>query len=154
MSNYRIQNGDVVLICDGEKALFLRNDGDATHPVLDVFREIEQDNPPAGVQAANEPGRFNDGGANGAQRSAVEDTDWHELGKERFAKDIADKLYKMAHRGDYKRIIIAASPNTLGDMRKEFHKEVESKIVAQIDKDLTNHPVDEIEKILKSDADG
>lgn len=150
MSDFRIQHGDVVLIADGEKALFLRNEGDATYPNLDVFREEHQDNPPNRDQAANRRGRMNDGGAGGAQRSAVEDTDWHRLGEERFAKEIADRLYKMAHGGKFERLIVAAPPRVLGEMRKEYHKEVSDRIVGEVDKELVNHPIDEIEKILQS----
>ncbi len=150
MSEFRMKHGDIVLIADGEKALFLRNEGDATYPNLDVFREMEHENPPNREQAANRRGRMNDDGAGGAQRSAVEDTDWHRLGKERFARSIADKLYEMAHKGRIDRLIVAAPPQVLGDMRKEYHKEVSDRIVGEVDKELTNHPIYEIEKILTS----
>ncbi|MCP1198868.1 host attachment family protein [Notoacmeibacter sp. MSK16QG-6] len=149
MTKFRMKHGDIVVIADGEKALFLRNEGDATYPNLDVFREMEQDNPPNREQAANRRGRMNDSGANGAQRSAVDDTDWHRLGKERFAREIADRLYKMAHKGKIDRLIVAAPPQVLGDMRKEYHKEVSDLIVGEVDKELANHPIHEIEAILQ-----
>ena len=150
MADFQIKHGDIVLIADGEKALFLRNEGDAEYPNLDVFREEHHENPPNREQAANRRGRMNDGGAGGAQRSAVEDTDWHRLGQERFARDLADKLYKMAHSGRIDRLIVAAPPRILGDLRKEYHKEVSDKIAGEVDKELANHPIDEIEKILTS----
>ena len=37
---------------------------------------------------------------------------------------------------------------TLGDLRKAFHKEVTSRIVAEVDKTLTGHPPGKIEKVL------
>jgi len=138
-----------ILIADGEKALFLRNEGDAEYPVFQVERIEEQDNPPARDQAANRPGRFHDGPS--VQRSAVQDTDWHLLEKERFAHDMAGILYRMAHRGRFDRLILAASPRVLGELRHDLHQEVTSRIVGEIPKTLTNHPVDEIETRVKAD---
>ncbi|NNE53171.1 MAG: host attachment protein, partial [Sulfitobacter sp.] len=109
----KLNNGTWVLIADGEKALFLQNKTDGDDPFLDVFREEEQENPANRDQAANRPGRFNDGP--GVQRSAVDDTDWHELQKERFAHDLADILYKHAHKGAYDSIVLVAPPRTLGE---------------------------------------
>lgn len=141
-----LTNGTTVLIADGEKALLLTNLTDAQNPHLEVRRKEEQDNPPDRDQGTDSPGRFNDGP--GVHRSAVQDTDWHALEKERFAHDLSDMLYRMAHRGDLDRLIVVAAPKVLGDLRSAWHKEVASKIVGQLDKDLTNAPLDEIEKIL------
>ena len=82
------------------------------------------------------------------QRSAVEDTDWHELAKERFADDLAEILYKQAHKHKFERIVICAAPQVLGELRNKMHKEVSSRVVAEVDKNLTNHPVQDIEKVL------
>lgn len=135
-----------VLVADGEKALILRNEGDAEYPNLEVTRLIEQDNPPTHEQGTDRPGRFNDGPS--VHRSAVQDTDWHRLAEERFAKDIAEKLYKAAHANRFDKLIVVAPPRALGELREAFHQEVEARVIAEIDKDLTNHPVDEMEKII------
>ncbi len=137
-----LTEGTWVLVADGEKALFLRNDGDADTPNLTVVREEEQENPPTREQGTQKPGRFNDGPS--VHRSAVGDTDWHWLEKERFASDLADILYKLAYTGRFERLIIAAAPKILGELRKELHIEVTSKVVAETDMTLTNHPIDEI----------
>jgi len=144
-----IASGCLVLVADGEKALFMRNIGDAKAPHLEVERKEEQDNPPTREQAANRRGRMFDGTGH---KSAVDDTDWHELAKDRFAHDLADMLYKRAHRGDFEELIVAADPSTLGELRKEWHQEVEQRIVAEIDKDLTNHDMADIEKLIAKNA--
>ena len=112
-----LKQGTWVVVTDSEKALFLRNDGDEEAPDLNVVREKEQDNPKDIDQSANRPGRMQDTGV--GQRSALDDTDWHELAKERFASDLADILYKQAHRGDFDRIVIIAAAKTLGALRGE-----------------------------------
>ncbi|MEX6506268.1 host attachment family protein [Jiella sp. M17.18] len=147
MAALRIDNHTWILVADGEKALFLENAGDATLPNFQVRRVEEHDNPPDREQGADRPGRMSDD-TTGSHRSAVADTDWHVIEKDRFAKEIADILYKMAHRGRFERIVIVAPPHILGDLRQEIHKEVADKVVGEVAKTLTNHPVDKIETLL------
>ena len=149
MTDFSIPHDAWVVVADSEKALFLRNEGDEEHLHLQVVSEMEQDNPPNREQAANRRGRMSDGGAGGAHRSAVADTDWHRMNKEMFAKDISDKLYELAHKGRYDKLFIAAAPLVLGEMRKELHKEVQDKLAGEIDKNLTNLPIHEIEEHLQ-----
>lgn len=146
MSKLELPHDGWLVVADGEKALFLRNEGDEKYPNLEVFREEEQDNPPNREQAANRRGRFNDGP--NVHRSAVDDTDWHRLGKERFARDISEKLYQYAHKGKFSKLVLVAPPMILGEMRDELHQEVTDKLIGEVDKTLTNHPVYEIEKIV------
>lgn len=138
-----------VLIADGEKALFLKNITDEENPNLEIVRKEEQDNPKDIDQSANRPGRMPDTGA--GQCSALDDTDWHELAKERFADDLADLLYSQAHRHRFEKIVLVAPPKTLGELRKSLHKEVADKVIAEVPKTLTNHPIDQIEQQLKAE---
>lgn len=108
---------------------------------LHVRRKEEQENPRTTEQGAGRPGRMPDTGA--SQMSALSETDWNQLAKDRFAHDIADLLYKEAHRGVFERIVLVAAPGTLGELRQEMHKEVADRLVAEV---LPNQPRDEIEK--------
>ena len=47
-----------------------------------------------------------------------------------------------------KTLVIVAPPRALADLRHAIHADVKSRIIAEIGKDLTKHPVDEIEKHL------
>ncbi|MEC7256194.1 MAG: host attachment family protein [Pseudomonadota bacterium] len=147
----RLKQGTLVVVADSEKALFLRNLTDHENPNLDFEGSEEQDNPSDREQSANRPGRMNDTGVN--QRSALDDTDWHELAKERFASDLSDKLYEMAHKGEFDRLVIVASPQVLGVLRADMHNEVTDKIIAEVPKTLTNHPVNKIEDLVKKELD-
>ena len=138
-----LSSGIWVLVADGEKALILENHGDEKFPDLRVRRKEEQDNPKTIDQAANRPGRMDDSQGN---RSAFQDTDWHELAKDRFAADLADLLYDRAHKGMFDRIVLVAAPEVLGELRRTIHKEVADRVVAEIPKVLTTQPLDEIEK--------
>ena len=146
-----LTQGTWVLVADGEKALFLRNDLDAENPDLNVVRIEQQENPSDREQSANRPGRVADNGP--GQKSALDDTDWHQLAKDRFADDLSDILYKQVHKGAFDRIVLVAPPATLGELRSKLHKEVQDKVVAEIDKTLTNHPIDKIERLLHEALD-
>ena len=146
-----LTHGTWVLIADGEKALFLRNRLDAQTPDLEVVGKEAQENPSDLAQSANRPGRMPDSGP--GQRSAMDDTDWHDLAKDRFAAELADMLYARAHSGAFSRIVLAAPPAVLGELRRHLHKEVRDRVVAEIAKDFTNHPLDKVEKLLKAELD-
>lgn len=139
-----LTHGTWVLVADGEKALLLENIGDADLPVLELRRLREQDNPPTSEQGTDRPGRASDGPS--GHRSAFEETDWHRLAEDRFAHDLADMLRRRADRFD--RLIVAAAPRVLGELRKVIHSEVARRIVAEVATDLTNHPLDEIAMII------
>ena len=146
MSGLSIDHGAWVMVGDGEKALFFRNEGDGYYPNLEVVDVFQQDNPRTSEQGTDRPGRAHS--SVGMHRSAMQETNWHKLEKHRFAKEIAEALYTAAHSGRYSKLVIAAPPMTMGDIRKALHKEVSEKVVAEISKDLTNMPKDEIERAL------
>ncbi|MDT9597829.1 host attachment family protein [Sphingosinicella rhizophila] len=141
-----IPNKAFVVVADGEKMLFFRNEGDGEYPRLAVERKREQDNPADRNQKTDAPGRAFDSSSSG--RSAYEETDFHQLEEDRFAAETADLLKQRALRNDYDRLIVVAPPRTLGELRKHYHKEVEKRLAGEIAKDLTGHPVEEIERIL------
>ncbi|MFW5654130.1 MAG: host attachment protein [Roseicyclus sp.] len=141
-----LPQGAWVVIADGEKALVLVNEGDDQDMNLVLRRKEEQDNPKAQDWATDRPGRFHDGPS--PQRSAVQETDWHKLEKERFADEVADILYRAAHAGRFERLVIVASRVVLSELRKTLHAEVRDRIMLEVPKVLTNHPLDEVETIL------
>ncbi len=147
MVNVILNRQTWVLVADGEKALFLRNKNDMSNVQLGIIHQLNQTNPATREQGTDKPGRSSSGP--GLGRAAVEDTDWHELSKKRFAKEIADTLYSHAHKGEFERLVIVAPPFMLGEMRQEFHKEVSDKIVSEIPKTLTNHSTNDIQTIVE-----
>ena len=43
-------------------------------------------------------------------------------------------------------LIVVAPPKVLGNLRKAFHPEVADRIAAEIPKEMTSHPIPEIER--------
>ncbi len=147
MTGVRIPYNALVVVADGTKALFLRNKGDGAHLDLAVDDVMTQDNPPTREQGADQPGRS--GNSVGSHRSAMEQTDFKTLGEEKFAVEIAEKLYKGANKNVYDQLVLVAGPNLLGVLRRELHQEVTRRIVGEVPKTLTGHDVGDIEKVLR-----
>jgi protein required for attachment to host cells len=146
MTKVNIPHNAYVFVGDGRKALVLRNEGDAQFLDLKTERVFTDKNPPTHEQGADRPGRAHS--SVGPGRSSVTQTDWHDLEEHKFAHDVAAALEKVVRERKVEALIIVAPPRALADLRKAFHGDVKKKIVAEIDKDLTRHPVDDIEKHL------
>ncbi len=144
----QISHNAVVLVADGRKSLFLRNEGDATHPNLVVERAVEQINPSDGQQKTDHAGRSSS--SVGGGQNSMQEVDFHQQEKDRFAVDTADMLKRRALANDFDSLIVVAPPQTLGELRKHYHSEVSARLSGELDKDLTSHPIDQIEKVLQA----
>ncbi|GAA0869967.1 host attachment protein [Brevundimonas basaltis] len=73
-----------------------------------------------------------------------------DLNEATFSKQIAARLYSMAHAGAYKHLILAADPVTLGEIRPLLHQEVTGKLVREHAKTLVNATVEDIQRSLST----
>ena len=135
-----------VFVGDGRKALLFRNGGDELYPNLIVEQLFEQDNPATSEQGTDRPGRYASGPA--TPRSGFEATDWHEIEEHRFAKLMADRLDHLLAQKRFDKLVIVAPPAILGSLRKAISGQLAQHVIAEVDKTLTNHPPDKIEKVL------
>ncbi len=147
MNKIAIPHDGLVFVGDGRKALFLRNDGDEKFPNLKTEQVFSDDNPSTHEQGADKPGSTSAGG-NTPRRASVSQTDWHQLEEHRFVERVAAALEHVVRDRAVPALVIAAPPRALADLRRAFHDDVKKRIVAEVGKDLTNHPVAEIETHL------
>ncbi len=135
-----------VVVCDGAKALFLRNNGNAQLLDLAVVETVTQPDEPSREQGTDRPGRAHQ--SMGEARSAMEETDWHEQAEADFLKEIAERLGRMAQSGEIENLVLVAPPKALGILRPQLSAEVEAVLRAEVAKDYVKMPVPEIEKLL------
>ncbi len=148
MNKLRIPHNALVFVGDGRKALFLRNQGDEKFPNLRTEKVFEDENPRSHEQGTDRPGRVAESAATG-RRSTVEPTDWHQIEEHRFARRVATTIEQMVRASKAKALVVVAPPRTLADLRDAIHADVKACVVAEINKDLTKHPVWEIESMLE-----
>jgi protein required for attachment to host cells len=144
----RIPHKAYVIVGDGRKALFLRNEGNGVALNLKTEQIFQNNNPPTREQGSSPPGRSFQ--SVGSSRSSAEQTDWHEIEEHRFARTIADALEALARDRDIPGFVIVAPPRSLADLRNAFGADIKHRIIAEIDKDLTGHPIKDIERHLSA----
>lgn len=151
MSKLKIPHNAFVFVGDGRKALFLRNEGDEKFPNLKTENVFADENPLTHEQGSERPGRISKALDSG-QRSAVEPVDWHQIEEHRFTRKVAAAMEQVVRTRKVPALVVVAPPKTLADLRNAFHDDVKSRVIAEINKDLTKHSVGEIENHLTSAA--
>ncbi len=141
----RLPHNALVFVGDGRKALFLRNHGDEKFPNLRTEQVFEDENPSTHEQGSDRPGRLSKGPQNG-HRSAVEPTDWHDIEEHQFARKVAAAVEQAVRASEVKALILVAPPKTRAELRSALHPDVKACVTAELNKDLTKHPLVEIEK--------
>ena len=146
MSQLKISHGEWVVVCDGKKALMFENVGD--DQVLNLkTREVHQhDEGKTHEIGTDAPGRSIN--SVGAARSAMDQTDFHDQGEQRFLHKIADRLDAAVAGGETKSLVLVAPPRALGMIRAVSAPHLHKALRAEIDKDYVRMPVYEIEKHL------
>lgn len=136
ISMNQVRKNAFVVVGTGEGARFFRNVG----TVNDIKLESA--------------GRFNAGDMadeGPAGKSPPEQSDKESM-EATFSKQLANRLYAMAHAGKYDELVLVLDPETLGEVRPLLHKEVQDKLVFDLAKTLSNSSTDEIARSLQAAA--
>ena len=146
MTELLIRHGEWVVVCDGAKALVLENAGDIRAPNLKTVQVFEQKDLATHLIGTDAPGRTYN--SVGSARSAVEQTDWHDLAERAFLTQLAQRLEEALSSGKTKSLIIVAPPRALGMIRPAYSQVLKGAVRAEVDKDFVKMPVHEIERHL------
>jgi protein required for attachment to host cells len=146
MTDIKIPWESWVVVCDGAKALIMQNAGDAQLMNLKVRETLTQPNEADRDLGTDRPGRSH--AADGMSGSSMQETDWHERAEEDFLKQVASKLDELVHENRARRIVLVAPPTALGTLRPNLSADTQAAISAEVAKDYTNLPVDQIERHL------
>jgi len=142
----RLAHNSLVLVADGAKMLFFRNEGEGAHPNLKVVDAEQQAALQDSEIKTDRAGSAASGAGGGG--ATMGEANYQDQAEDRFAVEAADRLKRGALAGDYQELVVVASPKTLGVLRKHYHSEVEKRLILEVAKDLTGHPVDKIAQML------
>jgi protein required for attachment to host cells len=136
-----------VVVADSSRARLFQAAGatasleERTDLVMPASRLQEQE------LVSDRPGRSFDSA--GAGRHAMEPrTPAKEVESERFAARIAALLESERHRNTYTRLVVAAPPAFLGQLRGAMSEQVRALVSAELDKNLVQLAADEIRQHL------
>ncbi len=147
-----VPNNALVLVADGRKMLFLRNHGDDARIDLRTEAHDERQDRKDSDIKTDLAGQSPAPGGTGLGGGTMGETDYHQQEEDRFAADAAGELKARALRNDFDALVVIAPPKTLGELRKHYHKEVERRIVREINKEMTDRPLPDIEALLEGEA--
>lgn len=126
-----------VAVVDGERFILLRNGSDVQHPSLELVGEpdLDETNRSAGKMRHSITGSQNAGNDLDEAAHVAAAADWlnHQV---------------LTHKIDD--LVVVADKRSLGELRRHYHKELESRLVGEVGKALTSRPIDEIEQAIAS----
>jgi protein required for attachment to host cells len=130
----KVPHKALIALANGERFLMMRNVGQPFEPKLEKISDLDLEltNFSAGVRHQDP-----------VQRNGSTDID--ELA---HGAAIAEWLNHKTLNGEGEPLVIAADPKTLGQIRQHCHKQLQNRIVGEVAKDLTNQPIDSIERAL------
>ena len=131
MPHLKIHRGDWVVVCDGRKALVLENAGDAEYLNLKTREVYEQPDLKTRDIGTDAPGRTMN--SIGGQRSAMDQTDWHDQEEQRFLHNLLGRLDAALNQGQTKSLIVVAPPRALGVLRPAYSHALRAAVRREID---------------------
>jgi protein required for attachment to host cells len=131
----QLPHGAVVALIDGKGFELFRNSGNETDPVL----------APMASPGLDEHGK---GGGAGRDTSSANPTG-HQIDEDAHAVAVTEWLNQQVIAHKIERLVIIASPRTLGEMRRHYHKQLQGALVAELAKDLIGRSAPEIIATLR-----
>lgn len=120
----------MIAVADGEKLHLFRVEGNESRPRL---------------KAAGHPhveGTNHSGGAR--HHSSAANPDEKQDAEDMFAAATADLLNQQALSNAFDHAVVIAPPKMLGELRKHYHKVLESRLMKEIPKDMTGQGIEQI----------
>jgi protein required for attachment to host cells len=130
----QLPHGATVVVADGAKLVMFRNTGNEADPSLTELPHGQVD-----VENMDSGKRHQSSAANPDDSTQNEDA---------FASGVADILNKAVLGGKIDALLVIAAPKTLGELRINYHKTLQAKLIGEIAKDLTGHDIPDILKSI------
>ena len=131
----RIPHDALVVVADGTRAVLFRRGGPPDTIKLRHQGEIYPENLDGEGPSGSRP-----------PESSVQETD-----QATFAKQLANHINHMVLQGQCDAVVLAVDPQTLGQIRPILHKNVTTKIIAEVAKNIVNATTEDIEDTLNSE---
>ena len=125
-----LSKGATIAVADGEKFKLFRNAGDEAGLKLE----------PVAHEAIDTLAS-----ASGGHQSSSGNPDSGQAGEDGFSAGSVQFLNQQVLGGSIEALVIIAAPRALGEMRKHYHKALSAVLKGEIAKDLTGHPLADIE---------
>jgi protein required for attachment to host cells len=138
-----LPHGTVFAIVDGENFELYRNSGVEAEPRLTSVDvpDLEATNFSAGSRRLDGPTRHSARTGDGSNDA---------LDESAHVAAVAGWLNQQVLSRDIEQLVVVADPRSLGEMRRHYHKQLKDVLVAEVPKNLTGRPAQEIIRVLHS----
>lgn len=140
-----VPNGTLIMVVDGAKSSLFRNTGGALAPELALIESSDEPSPSTAELGTDRPGRRFE--SRGTSRGAYESPDYHQQEEDRFSRDAAAHLNRLAAEGDHK-LILVATAKVLGTMRPHIEAATHHLLIGEIAKDYAGRPARDVAEML------
>jgi protein required for attachment to host cells len=130
-----------ILVADGDQAKLFEHDGPGRGLHAIDGLQFEQAHLRAREIMADKPGRAGAGNAPGSRSAMEYHSDPVDVRERRFLEGVADMLNAKCLEGAFDRLVVAAAPAALGELRAALSDQVKKTMLAELPKDLTNIPI-------------
>lgn len=129
-----LPNGALVAVVDGGQLALFKNTGHADA----VLTTVEVPALPERLSGSS------------AYRSSPANPDNDTQAEDGHATGVAEMLNSWALSGKFEALLVIAAPRTLGELRKHWHKNLQAKLIGEINKDLAGRSTSEIAAAIES----
>jgi protein required for attachment to host cells len=133
-----------IVIADGDKAKIFEHEGPGKGLRAIKDLQFEQEHLKAQEIMADKPGRGHSSASPGARSSMEYSSDPVHVRERKFVERLAETLNEKQQQGKFDRLVIAAAPTALGDLRPALSDKVKETILAEMPKDLVNVPMEKL----------
>ena len=124
-----------VAVIDGSRFILFRNGGNATQPALALVGEPDL-----------EPTNRSQGKLRHSITTAQEQG--NDLDEAAHVAAAADWLNHQVLTEQIKQLVVVSDKRSLGELRRHYHKVLEERLLAEVPKALTTHPIADIERAI------
>lgn len=118
----QLPHGTVIALVDGKQFALFRNSGNEADPALTAMPAPDLD-------------EHNRAGGAGRDSSSANPTG-HQIDEDAHAAAVTAWLNHQVTGQKIEHLVVVASPRTLGEMRRHYHKQLEAALVVELSKNL------------------
>ncbi|OCC24797.1 attachment protein [Croceicoccus estronivorus] len=130
-----LAHGTVIALVDGKQFELFRNTGNEAEPELAAIDAPKLDE--------------HNKGSGGHHHSSSGNPTGHLLDEDAHAAAVADWLNQQVLSHKIEHLVVIAAPRTLGELRRHYHKQLESMLQGELPKDLIGKQGPEIIAALR-----
>ncbi|MFN7039104.1 MAG: host attachment protein [Alphaproteobacteria bacterium] len=135
-----------LLVANGNKAIIYKTAGNLHNLERIKYFEVNESRKSSHELGRDKPGRGKEGMDFSMKQSLDSKTDLHKKAKHEFIVQVIEFVNETSQTGEFKELLIIASPEALGEIRSalEKYKHLSSLITFELNKDLTDIEPQEI----------